>query len=64
MLSRGLSKRFAVLASTLVVRLVTSEDAMVQCEWCGGEMLPEHAHYKCTECGQRDSCCDGGECSS
>jgi len=35
---------------------------MEQCEWCGGPMVPEHAHYKCRQCGQRDSCCDGGEC--
>ncbi len=27
------------------------------CPMCGGEMRPEHAHYRC-ECGWRDSCCD------
>jgi len=29
------------------------------CPLCGGELSPEHAHYRCTVCGQRDSCCDG-----
>jgi hypothetical protein len=24
---------------------------------CGGELRPEHAHYRCA-CGWRDSCCD------
>jgi hypothetical protein len=27
------------------------------CPLCGGELKPEHAHYKC-RCGWRDSCCD------
>jgi hypothetical protein len=27
------------------------------CPMCGGEMRPEHAHYRCA-CGWRDSCCD------
>lgn len=27
------------------------------CPMCGGEMRPEHAHYRCS-CGWRDSCCD------
>jgi hypothetical protein len=34
-------------------------DLSTQCGWCGGVMRPEHAHYRCTACGQRDSCCDG-----
>jgi len=34
-------------------------DVSTQCGWCGGPMRPEHAHYRCTSCGQRDSCCDG-----
>ena len=29
-----------------------------ECPHCAGEMMPEHAHYRCTECGWRDSCCD------
>lgn len=28
------------------------------CPMCSGEMLPEHAHYRCGQCGWRDSCCD------
>ncbi len=27
------------------------------CPMCGGEMRPEHAHFRCA-CGWRDSCCD------
>ena len=34
-------------------------DTSTQCGWCGGAMRPEHAHYRCRACGQRDSCCDG-----
>jgi exosome complex RNA-binding protein Csl4 len=29
-----------------------------ECPHCGGDMAPEHAHYRCTSCGWRDSCCD------
>jgi hypothetical protein len=29
-----------------------------ECPLCGGAMQPEHAHYRCTGCGWRDSCCD------
>ncbi|WP_436796269.1 hypothetical protein [Actinospongicola halichondriae] len=34
-------------------------DLSTQCWHCGGQLRPEHAHYRCTQCGQRDSCCDG-----
>ena len=27
------------------------------CPLCGGELRPEHAHFRCS-CGWRDSCCD------
>lgn len=40
---------------------LSSGDTSEQCMWCGGPMRPEHAHYKCTACGQRDSCCDDGQ---
>jgi hypothetical protein len=29
-----------------------------ECPHCGNELIPEHAHFKCTACGWRDSCCD------
>jgi hypothetical protein len=29
------------------------------CLACGASMREEHAHYRCPECGWRDSCCDG-----
>jgi hypothetical protein len=28
------------------------------CPMCGGDMTPEHAHFRCGSCGWRDSCCD------
>lgn len=28
------------------------------CPMCGSDMAPEHAHFRCTSCGWRDSCCD------
>jgi hypothetical protein len=28
------------------------------CPMCGGDMAPEHAHFRCGGCGWRDSCCD------
>ncbi|HEU5151183.1 MAG TPA: hypothetical protein VFU19_11835 [Iamia sp.] len=34
-------------------------DLSTQRGHCGGPMVPEHAHYRCTICFQRDSCCDG-----
>ncbi|OWY63174.1 hypothetical protein B7486_54515 [cyanobacterium TDX16] len=34
-------------------------DLSLQCLHCGGVLREEHAHYRCTRCGQRDSCCDG-----
>lgn len=29
-----------------------------RCPQCEGEMRPEHAHWVCTRCRWRDSCCD------
>ncbi|MEI8269574.1 MAG: hypothetical protein WCG18_06320 [Acidimicrobiaceae bacterium] len=29
-----------------------------ECQNCGGKLSAEHAHYRCTACGWRDSCCD------
>ena len=28
------------------------------CPLCDGDLIPEHAHHRCTHCGWRDSCCD------
>ena len=28
------------------------------CPLCDGALVPEHAHYRCSACGWRDSCCD------
>lgn len=39
------------------MQALNSIDTSTQCDWCGGRKIPEHAHYKCVECGQRDSCC-------
>lgn len=29
-----------------------------ECPLCGSDLFPEHAHFKCSGCGWRDSCCD------
>jgi hypothetical protein len=29
-----------------------------ECPLCGGDLVPEHAHFRCPGCGWRDSCCD------
>ncbi|HVB52549.1 MAG TPA: hypothetical protein VND89_12530 [Acidimicrobiales bacterium] len=29
-----------------------------ECPHCGSALSPEHAHYRCQQCGWRDSCCD------
>jgi hypothetical protein len=40
-------------------RCETSPHAVfTECPHCGGAMQPEHAHYRCSGCGWRDSCCD------
>ncbi|MDB4959576.1 MAG: hypothetical protein JWO36_7145 [Myxococcales bacterium] len=32
-------------------------DLSTTCPSCSTLMQPEHAHYKCGNCGYRDSCC-------
>jgi len=29
-----------------------------ECPLCGSDLFPEHAHFRCSGCGWRDSCCD------
>ncbi len=29
-----------------------------ECPLCGDDLVPEHAHFRCSACGWRDSCCD------
>ena len=38
---------------------VPPTDLSTTCLQCGALMREEHAHYRCPECGWRDSCCDG-----
>lgn len=35
----------------------TTCDLSTVCFVCGVDMKPEGAHYRCPECGWRDSCC-------
>jgi len=28
------------------------------CPMCSGALTAEHAHFRCNDCGWRDSCCD------
>ncbi|MEM8925186.1 MAG: hypothetical protein AAGD35_16905 [Actinomycetota bacterium] len=47
------------VAAPSAQRCETSRFAVfAACPQCDGEMAPEHAHYRCTVCGWRDSCCD------
>jgi hypothetical protein len=56
------------LASTDRVTTMTAADTaggcrsvqgtFPECPLCGGALFPEHAHFKCSGCGWRDSCCD------
>jgi hypothetical protein len=58
---RGVDEPMAVRADTTgaVQRCALSPFAIfAECPQCAGEMRPEHAHYRCAECGWRDSCCD------
>jgi hypothetical protein len=32
-------------------------DLSITCPTCQISMRPEHAHYRCPQCGYRDSCC-------
>lgn len=32
-------------------------DLSTTCPNCNSQMQPEHAHYRCSACGYRDSCC-------
>lgn len=38
---------------------VEAPDTSTQCIHCGSNMHPEHAHYRCPKCGNRDACCEG-----
>jgi hypothetical protein len=44
-------------------RSMDAADAPKQCDLsticpnCNTQMQPEHAHYRCSACGYRDSCC-------
>lgn len=29
------------------------------CPLCSGDMVPEHAHYRCVDCGYIAPCCSG-----
>ncbi len=40
-------------------RACAPADLSTMCLACGAPMREEHAHYRCPECGWRDSCCDG-----
>ena len=51
--------KYAILAHNHHATPPPTCDLSTICGWCGGPMRPEHAHYRCTRCGARDSCCDG-----
>lgn len=46
-------------AAPSTCELASSPFAVFECcPMCGAGMAPEHAHFRCTGCGWRDSCCD------
>jgi tRNA(Ile2) C34 agmatinyltransferase TiaS len=42
---------------TAVAERAPQCDLTTTCPTCMIEMQSEHAHYRCTRCGYRDSCC-------
>lgn len=39
---------------------LVEQDFQLYCDHCNQPTLrPEHAHYRCSNCGQRTSCCEG-----
>jgi hypothetical protein len=48
------SIRDAALEVTCVNRFAIFDE----CPLCGSPLSPEHAHFRCSTCGWRDSCCD------
>lgn len=55
-LSTDAAQPFA--ADRPVVCEMSRHGIFLDCPQCGSDMAPEHAHYRCTGCGWRDSCCD------
>jgi predicted RNA-binding Zn-ribbon protein involved in translation (DUF1610 family) len=48
------SHRGAGVEGTCANRFATFDE----CPLCGAALSPEHAHFRCPNCGWRDSCCD------
>jgi transposase-like protein len=44
--------------TTTVIACANRFAIFSECPHCGGSLSAEHAHFKCTSCGWRDSCCD------
>ena len=59
----AISKPPVVTTSAAQPSTEVADDPVKQCDLsttcpnCGTQMQPEHAHYRCGECGYRDSCC-------
>ena len=55
----AVSKPPAVISAEAAPEAVSDKqcDLSTTCPNCGAQMLPEHAHYRCSACGYRDSCC-------
>lgn len=48
----------ALVASDTAGSCRSTLGTYAECPLCGGSLFPEHAHFKCSGCGWRDSCCD------
>jgi hypothetical protein len=50
-----------MIEDTVEARLIEAVDGcrldIDQCDLCGGDLVPEHAHSRCTSCGYIRPCC-------
>ncbi|MBM3806230.1 MAG: hypothetical protein FJW19_06235 [Actinobacteria bacterium] len=51
-------QRFAASVSSTTQSCTTRHAIFSECPHCGSALHAEHAHFKCSGCGWRDSCCD------
>ncbi|HBZ61467.1 MAG TPA: hypothetical protein DEO42_01480 [Acidimicrobium sp.] len=47
-----------VVQKVVVDSCRTRHAVFSECPHCGSALHAEHAHFKCSGCGWRDSCCD------
>ena len=53
----AITRPVVVVAETIEITNRDECDLTTTCPNCTIPMQPEHAHYRCLQCGYRDSCC-------